>query len=93
MPFLNPDHKPIIHHPSGHPVDVIATFNPLGQIRIDYFRIEDDTQERFTFKLSKSHLRKDYNHIMTFDCEYIAYDRINRIVLTYDVTWCRWSVG
>jgi hypothetical protein len=93
MPFLQPDHKPIIQHPSGHAVEVIASYKPSGELKPLYFRIEDDREERFTFMLSKSHLRKDYNHIMTFDCEYIAYGRLNSIVLVFDVTQRRWTVG
>lgn len=93
MPFLNPDHKPSIQHPSGHPIDVSATFNVAGQIRIDYFRIEDDAQERFTFKPSTSHLRHERNCIMTFDCLYEAYGQKNLIVLLFDVTQHRWIVG
>jgi hypothetical protein len=93
MPFLNPDHRPQIKHPSGHPVEVIVSYKPSGEIKPLYFRIEDDKQERFTFELSKSQLRKDFNYIMTFDCDYEAYGRNNSIVLVYDVTGCRWTVG
>jgi hypothetical protein len=93
MPFLNPDHKPIIQHPQGREVDVIVSTKPSGELKPLYFRIEDDRSERFTFMLSSAHLRKEYNYIMTFDCEYIAYGRINSIVLIYDVTGCRWTVG
>lgn len=93
MPFLNPDHRPQIQHPTGHPVDVQATFNTEGKIRIDFFRIEDDRQERFTFKVSSSFLRKEYNFIMTFDCKYEAYGRMNTIMLLYDVTKKLWTVG
>ena len=93
MPFLNPDHKPQIKHPQGMEIDVNATFNPISQVRIDYFRIEDDTQERFTFKLSSSHLRHERNYIMTFDCTYEAYGRKNFIVLLFDLTQRRWTVG
>ena len=93
MPFLNPDRKPHIIHPSGHPIDVITSHNSLGAIKPLYFRLEDDRQERFTFMLSKSHLRKEERGIMTFDYEYVAYGRVNWIVLVFDVTRCQWSVG
>jgi hypothetical protein len=93
MPFLNPDHKPQIMHPQGREIDVDATFNTVGNVRIDYFRIEDDTQERFTFKLTSSRLRHERNYIMTFDCVYVAYGRKNFIVLLFDVTQHRWTVG
>jgi hypothetical protein len=93
MPFFQPDRKPHIIHPSGHPIDVITSHNPLGAIKPLYFRLEDDRQERFTFMLSKSHLRKDERGIMTFDCEYVAYGKVNWIVLVYDVMMHRWTVG
>ena len=34
MPFLNsnPDRKPTLRHPQGHPVAVIAAFNTLGDL-------------------------------------------------------------
>jgi len=93
MPFLQPDHKPIINHPSGHPVEVIVSFKPNGAIKPLYFRLEDDLEERFTYQLSYAHLLKAYNFIETYDCEYIAYDRKNVIVLVYDVKLHRWTVG
>lgn len=93
MPFLQPDHRPSIKHPSGHPVEVITSHKPTGELKPLYFRIEDDRQERFTFMLSTTHLRKDSNYVMTFDCAYDAYRLRNSIVLIFDVTQCRWTVG
>jgi hypothetical protein len=93
MPFLQPDHRPSISHPQGHPVEVISTHKLSGELKPLYFRLEDDRQERFTFMLSLSHLRKEFNYVMTFDCEYEAYGRRNSIELLFDVTQCRWTVG
>jgi hypothetical protein len=93
MPFFQPDRKPHIIHPSGHEVDVQATFNPDGKMRVDFFRVVDDREERFTYQVSKSFLRKDTGSIMTFDCEYVAYGRVNKIVLVFDVMMHRWTVG
>ena len=93
MRFSQPDRKPHIIHPSGHEVDVQATINTERKMRVDYFRIEDDRGERFTYQVSKSFLRKDKDRIMTFDCEYVAYGLVNRIVLVYDVMLHRWTVG
>jgi hypothetical protein len=93
MPFLQPDHRPSIKHPQGHPVEVIASYKPSGELKPMYFRIEDDRQERFTFMLSYAHLRKAFNYIETYACEYEAYGRRNSIVLLFDVTQCRWTVG
>ncbi|MDF2907558.1 MAG: hypothetical protein K0R34_2879 [Herbinix sp.] len=92
MPFLQPDHRPSIKHPSGHPVEVITTTNPEGKMRVDYFRIEDDRSERFTYKMHSSFIRKEENYIMTFDCAYDAHGLRNSIVLIFDVTKCHWMV-
>jgi hypothetical protein len=93
MPFLQPDHRPSIKHPSGHPVEVITTHKGSGDLKPMYFRIEDDRQERFTFMLSNAIRRRDENYIMTFECAYDAYGLRNSIVLIFDVTRRLWSVG
>lgn len=93
MPFLQPDHRPSIKHPAGHPVEVIISYKPTGELKPLYFRIEDDRQERFTFMLSKAFLRKEENYIMTYECSYDAYGFKNSIVLVFDVTRCQWKVG
>lgn len=93
MPFLQPDHRPSIKHPSGRSIDVITSHKSSGELKPLYFRLEDDREERFTFMLSKAHLRKNENYIMSFDCEYDAYGLRNSIVLVLDVTRCRWTVG
>jgi hypothetical protein len=93
MPFLQPDHRPLIKHPAGHPIDVITTTNPEGKMRVDYFRIVDDRCERFTYKIYSSFMRKEENYIMTFDCAYDAYGIRNSIVFIFDVTRRQWSVG
>lgn len=93
MPFLQPDHRPQIKHPAGHPIEVITSHKPTGELKPLYFRIEDDRQERFTFMLSKAFLRKNDNFIMTYECIYNAYGLINNVVLMFDVTRCQWSIG
>jgi hypothetical protein len=93
MPFLQPDHRPSIKHPAGHPVEVIATTNTEGKMRVDFFRIEDDRCEKFTYKVHSSYMRKEFNYVMTFECAYDAYGIRNSIVLIFDVTRKIWSVG
>lgn len=41
MPFFQPDRKPHIIHPSGHPIDVMVSHNPLGAVKPLYFRLEE----------------------------------------------------
>lgn len=93
MPFLNPDRRPIIRHPEGHEVDVITSHKATGELKPLYFHIEDDQQERFTFKLSYVYLYKSHNYIETYACEYFAYGRVNPILLFFDVTQKRWTIG
>jgi hypothetical protein len=93
MPFFQPDRKPSIQHPTGHAVEVITSHKPTGEIKILYFRIEDDRQERFTFQVSNSHLRKSHDYIETYDCTYEAYGKRNSIVLVFDVIRMLWMVG
>jgi hypothetical protein len=93
MPFFQPDRRPSIKHPSGHPIEVIVSHKSSRELKPLYFRIEDDKQERFTFMLSKAFLKKEANNIMTFECAYGAYGRRNDIVLIFDVNRCRWMVG
>lgn len=93
MPFLNHDHKPIIKHPYGHPVDVIAAFNPIGDIIPRYIRIEDDTCEKFNFKIDKVNAIKDHYMVKTFYCSYFAYGYQNDIVLIFDIIQCLWVIG
>jgi hypothetical protein len=93
MPFLNPVRRPVIQHPEGHPVDVIVSVSIDARFRIDYIRLEDDRGERFTYKISYCHLRKAFNFIETYDCEYVANGRINYITLVFDVMEHYWVLG
>ena len=93
MPFLQPDRRPSIRHPQGHAVEVITSHKSSGDLKPLYFRIEDDRQERFTYMLSNAFMRREFNYIMTYECEYDAYGRINCIVLLFDVIQKLWTVG
>lgn len=93
MPFFNPDRRPQIKHPQGHPVEVIASHKGSGELKPLYFRIEDDRQERFTYMLSRAFMRKEYDYIMTFECTYDVHGLRNSIVLVYDVTRSMRTVG
>jgi hypothetical protein len=93
MPFLKPDHSPIIRHPQGHPISVIAAFNTIGDLRPRYFCIEDDNQEIFKFQISAVHSTKDKPGVKEFYCSYEAYGKLNYINLCFDVYLHKWSVG
>jgi hypothetical protein len=93
MPFLKPDHSPIIKHPSGHPVAVIAAFNTVGELVPRYFSVEDDTCEIFKFKVDAIESIKDQHMVKIFYCRYDAYERRNYISLCFDIMECRWVIG
>lgn len=93
MPFLNPDRKPTIRHPQGHPVAVIAAFNTIGDLIPRYFCVEDDNCELFKYKIDAIKAIKDKYMVKTFYCCYVAYGYRNDIVLCFDITGCRWVIG
>ena len=92
MPFLQPDHKPIIQHPSGKEVDVIASFTPIGEYIPLYFRVEDDYNERFTFKIDAIKSTKDRHGVKVFECVYMAYGQRNVILLAFDIMLHQWVI-
>jgi hypothetical protein len=93
MPFLNQDRTPIIKHPQGHPVAVIAAFNVIGDLIPRYFMVEDDTNELFKYKLSAVKSIKDNFMVKIFYCSYISHEFNNDIVLNFDVVNCLWVIG
>ncbi len=93
MPFLNPERKPTIRHPHGLPIAVIAAFNVLGEVIPRYFCIEDDNQELFKYKVSAVKSIKDRFMIKEYYCTYDAYGFQYEIILSFDVSRCRWLVA
>lgn len=93
MPFFNPDHSPIIRHPQGRSVEVIASHKKTGELIPQYFRVEDDYQERFTFQLSAIASIKEAPGVLIFDCIYQTYSRKNVIVLKFDINNHLWVIG
>ncbi|MBH1939306.1 hypothetical protein I5677_00200 [Mobilitalea sibirica] len=93
MPFLKHDRRPVIRHPHGHPVAVIAAFNVLGDFIPRYFCIEDDNQELFKYKIHSVISTKDRYMLKEFYCVYDTYDYRTNILLIFDITKCRWTIG
>lgn len=93
MPFLNPDHRPAIKHPQGHPVSVIVAFNTQGDIRPRYFSIEDDNQEIFKYQISSVIAVKEKHLVTEYYCTYVENVFTRDIVLCFDITQCRWVIG
>jgi hypothetical protein len=93
MPFLNPDRRPKIKHPTGHSLDVIASFKTTGEFIPLYFQIEDDYHERFKIKIDAIKLMKDRPGIKIYECVYNTRYFKNVITLIFDINECRWSIG
>jgi hypothetical protein len=93
MPFLKPDHKPLIQHPSGHPVDVIVSYKATGEFIPLYFQVEDDMQELFKFQISAIKSIKDKYMVKVYECSFDAFGQHNTILLCFDITRCLWSIG
>jgi hypothetical protein len=93
MPFLKPDHSPIIRHPQGHPVSVIAAFNTVGDLRPRYFCVEDDNCELFKYKIASIKAIKDQHMVKIFYCSYVDNGYKNDIVLSFDIVNCLWVIG
>ena len=93
MPFYTAPRIPDIKQPRGHSVNVMATSNAQGKIRIDYIRIVDDEGEVFTYKITYSHLRKRLLNIETYDCEYVTGNMLKYITIVFDVINMSWVMG
>lgn len=93
MPFLNPDRKPIVRHPQGHPIAVIAVFNTIGDLVPRYFCIEDDNEELFKYRIHAVKTIKEKYMVKIFYCSYVAYGLCNDIVINFDVAKHTWVVG
>lgn len=93
MPFLNPDRTPKIHHPSGHPIEVITSFKTTGEMIPLYFRVTDDNEERFTYQINSIKSMKDKPGVKVFVCTYLSGKYKNDIVLMFDESMTRWTIG
>ncbi len=93
MIFLNPERSPMIRHPQGRKVDVIASHKKTGELIPLYFRVEDDYEERFTFELSAISSVKEKPGVKIFQCIYLAHNRKNVITLNFDITNHLWCIG
>jgi hypothetical protein len=93
MIFANPERSPVIRHPHGRKIDVLTSHKKSGELIPQYFRVEDDYCERFTFQLSAISSFKERPGVMIFECLYLAYGRKNVIILNYDINNHIWVIG
>lgn len=76
------------------PVDVIVTFNTLGNIKPNYIRLEDENNELHTYKIQhveyfKEEKRAGIENII-FVCSIDINELSSQIKLTYNVTSHKW---
>ncbi|MDF2538869.1 MAG: hypothetical protein K0S76_1890 [Herbinix sp.] len=93
MPFLKPDHSPVIRHPQGHPVAVIAAFNTVGDLIPRYFCVEDDNCEIFKFQIQAVKYIKDLHKVRQFYCSFDSNGKRNDVLLCFDITKHLWVIG
>lgn len=93
MIFTNPERSPVIRHPKGRKIDVLTSHKKTGELIPQYFRVEDDYSERFTFQLSAVSSIREKPGVMTFTCIYQAYGRKNVIILDFDISNHVWCIG
>jgi len=80
--------------PSGTPVEVIASFKKNGDFIPLYFRVTDEqSQERFTYKIDSISSIKDMYGVRIFKCFFINNNYKLSIELHFDKTNYRWVVG
>lgn len=95
MPATAFGHRPTIPYkpiPSGHPVCVAATFNTVGQIRVDSFGAEVQGL-RFRYKIKSCFLLKEQKGILTYQCTYEEFGLLKDIRFNFYTADCRWTVG
>lgn len=92
MPFLKPDRSPIIRHPQGHPVAVIASYKADGDFIPMRFCVEDDYEELFKYEISAIKAIKDRHGVKIFHCVYVSNGYRNDIALCCDINLHRWVI-
>lgn len=77
-------------------VDVNATFNPLGEIKPLYVRLEDENHELQVAKIENIWQVKDERylgiHAVIFICEVMLGGALKRISLRYYIESHKWAI-
>lgn len=75
---------------SGTPVNVIASFKQTGDFIPIYFQINDENEERFSYKINSVNFIKDKPGMRIFVCSFISNAKKYTITLLYDIKNARW---
>lgn len=77
-------------------IDANATFNPLGEIKPRYVRIEDETHQLHTYKIEHINYAKEerYSGIdsIRFNCNIIVEEEVKTIEIRYHFESHKWSL-
>jgi hypothetical protein len=77
-------------------VDVIAAFNPLGEIKPIYIRLEDEYHKLISYKLDVKYVKEEkYSGIRSilFSCSYIKYDdTVEDITIRFYMESHKWII-
>lgn len=95
MPATAFGHRPSIPYkpiPSGHPICVVATYNTVGQIRVDSFGVEVDGM-RYRYKITSCFLFKELKGILVYQCTYEDVGTEKHIRFNFYTADCRWTVA
>lgn len=93
MPYKNPDHIPQLQNPHGTKLDVNVTFDADGKLHIYYIRFEDDTHERFVYKINTTRLYQSTFRIETYDCTYVARNCVHHLAVVFNASEHKWFLG
>ena len=76
------------------PIDVIATFNTMGQIKPNFIRVEDQEHTLQTVKIEQIESRKEENYggakAEVFVCQVMLEEAVKTIRIRYSLQTHQW---
>jgi hypothetical protein len=77
-------------------IDINATFNPIGDIKPMYVRLEDEHHQLHTYKIQSIDQTKDdrYSDISSrlFYCNILVDDTMKKLLIRYHFQSHKWSL-
>jgi len=77
-------------------IDTNATFNPVGEIKPCYVRLEDENHELHTYKIESVNFAKEERycgiHAIRFSCNIIVEDVMQTIEIRFHFESHKWSL-
>lgn len=76
------------------PVDVIAVFNTLGNIKPAYIRLENEDHSLITYQITTIHFSKEEKHAgisnIVYVCDILAGENQRQINIAYNLQSHKW---